>query len=53
MTNKDILIRAFRQKNKKAAAWIRKAGGIDAVTEGMAERIVKLCKLKGGNHERT
>lgn len=53
MTNKDILIRAFRQKNKKAAAWIRKAGGMDAISEEMAARIVKLCKLKGGNRERT
>lgn len=42
-----------RKADKKAAAWVRKAGGMDAVTEDMAARIVKLCKLKGENRERT
>ena len=53
MTNRDIL-KASAKRSKKAAAWVRKAGGMDAVTEDMAARIVKLCRLsdKGGkNHE--
>lgn len=52
MTNRDIL-KASAKRSKKAAAWIRKAGGMDAISEEMAARIVKLCKLKGGNRERT
>ena len=52
MTSKNIL-KAAEKTNKKAAAWIRKAGGMDAISEEMAKRIVKICKLKGGNRERT
>lgn len=52
MTNRDIL-KTSAKRSKKAAAWIRKAGGMDAISEEMAARIVKLCKLKGGNRERT
>lgn len=52
MTNRDIL-KASAKRSKKAAAWIRKAGGMDAISEEMAARIVKICKLKGGNRERT
>ena len=52
MTNRDIL-KASAKRSKKAAAWIRKAGGMDAISEEMAARIVKICKLKGGSHERT
>ena len=52
MSNKEILKKAVKGKkaDKKAAAWVRKAGGMDAVTEDMAARIVKLCRLsnKGG-----
>lgn len=47
MSNKEILKKAVKGKkaDKKAAAWVRKAGGMDAVTEDMAARIVKLCRL--------
>lgn len=47
MSNKEILKKAVKGKraDKKAAAWVRKAGGMDAVTEDMADRIVKLCRL--------
>ena len=53
MTDRELIIRAAKRKNKKVAAWIRKAGGMDAISEEMAKRIVKICKLKGGNRERT
>ena len=55
MSNKEILKKAVKGKkaDKKAAAWVRKAGGMDAISEEMAARIVKICKLKGGNRERT
>lgn len=48
MSNKEILKKAVkgRKADKRAAAWVRKAGGMDAVTEDMAARIVKLCRLK-------
>lgn len=54
MSNREILEKAVSGKdiNRKAAAWVRKAGGMDAVTEGIAARIVKLCKLKGESHEK-
>ena len=54
MSNKEILIRATTGKkaDKKAAAWVRKAGGIDKLTEDCAARIVKLCKLKRENYEK-
>lgn len=52
MTSKDIL-KTSAKTNKKAAAWIRKAGGMDVISEEMAARIVKICKLKGGNREKT
>ena len=52
MTNRDIL-KASAKRSKKAAAWIRKAGGIKNVTEERAARIVKLCKLKGENYEKS
>ena len=47
MSNKEILKKAVKGKkaDKKAEAWVRKAGGMDAVTEDMAARIVKLCRL--------
>ena len=48
MTNRDIL-KASAKRSKKAAAWIRKAGGIDAVTEEIAVRIAKICRLNGEN----
>lgn len=32
MTNRDIL-KVSAKRSKKAAAWIRKAGGEDAITE--------------------
>ena len=51
MTNRDIL-KASAKRSKKAAAWIRKAGGMDAISEEMAKRIVKICKLKGEKHEK-
>ena len=41
-----------KRKNKKVAAWIRKAGGMGAITEERASRIAKLCKLKGENNEK-
>ena len=46
MSNKEILKKAVKgeKADKKAAAWVRKAGGMDAVTEDMAARIVKLCR---------
>lgn len=56
MSNKEILKKAVKGKraDKKAAAWVRKAGGMDAVTEDMAARIVKLCRLsdKGGKNDK-
>ena len=52
MTSKNIL-KASAKTNKKAAAWIRKAGGMDAISEEMAKRIVKICKLKGEKHEKS
>ena len=53
MTNKQLVLKAGKAGNQKALAWIRKAGGMDAISEEMAARIVKICKLKGGSHERT
>lgn len=51
MTNKEIL-KASARRNKKAAAWVRKAGGMNAITEERAARIVKICKLKGDSNEK-
>lgn len=53
MTNKDILLAAVNgeEVNQKAAAWIRKAGGMEGITEGMAARIVKLCRLREPEQE--
>ena len=53
MTDKELIIRAAKKKNAKVAAWIRKAGGINNVTEERAARIAKLCKLKGENYEKS
>ena len=53
MTDRELIIRAAKRKNKKVAAWIRKAGGINNVTEERAARIAKLCKLKGENYEKS
>lgn len=53
MTDRELIIREAKRKNKKVAAWIRKAGGMGAITEERASRIAKLCKLKGGNYEKT
>lgn len=53
MTDRELIIREAKRKNKKVTAWIRKAGGIGAITEERASRIAKLCKLKGENHERS
>ena len=35
-----------KEKNARAASWVKKAGGIEKVTEEMACRIVKICRLK-------
>ena len=53
MTDRELIIRAAKKKNAKVSAWIRKAGGINNVTEERAARIAKLCKLKGENYEKT
>ena len=53
MTNKQLVLKAGKAGNQKALAWIRKAGGVNAISEEMAARIVKICKLRGENHERT
>ncbi len=54
MTNRDILLAAVsgEKVNRKAAAWIRKAGGMKEITEEMAARIVKLCRLGKPEQER-
>lgn len=50
MSNREILLKAVKRKkaDKKAAAWVKKAGGMDVITEDMAARIVKLCRLNDG-----
>lgn len=52
MSNREILLKAVKGKkaDKKAAAWVKKAGGVDAITEDMAARIVKLCRLNGSTN---
>ena len=47
MTNKEIVKAAIsgEEKNLKAFNWVKKAGGIENVTEEMAARIVKICRL--------
>ncbi len=48
MTNLETLKKSIRGKNKnlRAASWVKKAGGINRVSEEMAARIVKICRLQ-------
>ena len=46
MTSRELVLRAHKDGNQKVKSWVRKAGGINAVTEERAARIVKICKLK-------
>lgn len=46
MTSRELVLRAHEEGNQKVKSWVRKAGGIDALTEERAERIAKICKLK-------
>ena len=46
MTSRELVLRAHKDGNQKVRSWVRKAGGIDAVTEERAARIAKICKLK-------
>lgn len=48
MTYKEVVKAAIsgKEKNARAVSWVRKAGGIEKVTEEMACRIVKICRLK-------
>lgn len=47
MTNKEIVKAAIsgEEQNVKALNWVKRAGGIENVTEEMAARIVKICRL--------
>lgn len=40
-----------KEKNARAASWVKKAGGIEKVTEEMACRIVKICRLQAQREE--
>ena len=46
MTSRELVLLAHEEGNQKVKSWVRKAGGIDALTEERAERIAKICKLK-------
>lgn len=49
MTSRQLVLNAHKEGNRKVESWIRKAGGIDAVTEEIAVRIAKICRLNGEN----
>ena len=48
LTYREVVKAAIsgKEKNARAVSWVRKAGGIEKVTEEMACRIVKICRLK-------
>ena len=48
MTNLEKVKSAIagKEKNLRALMWVKKAGGIERVTEEMAARIVKICRLQ-------
>ena len=54
MTNIGIVKAAIsgKEQNVKALNWVKKAGGIENVTEEMAARIVKICRLQAQKGER-
>lgn len=54
MTNLETLKKSIRGKNKnlRAASWVKKAGGIKNVSEDMAARIVKICRLQDPAQEK-
>ena len=52
MTSRQLVLNEYKNGNLKVTAWIRKAGGIDAVTEERAAQIARVCKLERRNHER-
>lgn len=54
MTYREVVKAAIsgKEKNTRAASWVKKAGGIEKVTEEMAGRIVKICRLQAQKGDR-